>query len=78
MAALRYAAGVRKHQLRHFVVFQDADIHIEHVDIVLPRFVQVFHADTDLLNAGDDVIIFHVAFILRTIFLANPGKNRLI
>ncbi|MPM62663.1 hypothetical protein SDC9_109540 [bioreactor metagenome] len=51
VTALGYPSGIWKHQFRYLVVFQDADIHMKHVDVIFPRFVEVFHTDTDLLNA---------------------------
>ncbi len=60
MTPLRLPAGVGQHQRCHLVVFQDADIHLKQLDVILPGFVEVFYSDAYLLYAGDIVFMGHL------------------
>ena len=51
------AAHVGCHDVGHVVVVQYLHVHVERVDVVFPGRCEVFHPDSYLLDASDDVIV---------------------
>ena len=58
MAALRLVSRLGKHQLRNGVIFQNADVHLEHLGIPFPRFHHILSTHAHLLYSYN-IIIMH-------------------
>ena len=65
VAALGLVSRVGEHQLRHGVVFQHPDIHLEHIGIPFPRFDHIFRPDADLLYSYNIITSHCTNFLSR-------------